>query len=175
MIRTILAILIIFAGIATAAEKPNIIYILADDLGINDFGCYGQEIMKTPRVDQMATEGMQFFNHYSGSTVCAPTRSCLMTGQHTGQTRVRGNGGAQLLPEDVTIPEMLKEVGYTTGLIGKWGLGEWWWREQAPRRWEGRGLGDRLSRLAPRRHRPAPASQRGPAARSFPDGRGRAR
>tara|TARA_B100000927_G_scaffold291673_1_gene295445 strand:+ start:6431 stop:7825 length:1395 start_codon:yes stop_codon:yes gene_type:complete len=124
MVRFTLAVLSFSVGIVTAVAKPNIIYILADDLGINDFGCYGQEIMKTPRVDQMAAEGMQFFNHYSGSTVCAPTRSCLMTGQHTGQTRVRGNGGAQLLPEDVTIPEMLKEVGYTTGLIGKWGLGE---------------------------------------------------
>ena len=124
MVRFTLAVLSFSVGIVTAVAKPNIIYILADDLGINDFGCYGQEIMKTPRVDQMAAEGMQFFNHYSGSTVCAPTRSCLMTGQHTGQTRVRGNGGAQLLPEDVTIAEMLKEVGYTTGLIGKWGLGE---------------------------------------------------
>ena len=124
MIRFTLAVFSLFVGMATSAEKPNIIYILADDLGINDFGCYGQEIMKTPRVDQMAREGMQFLNHYSGSTVCAPTRSCLMTGQHTGRTRVRGNGGAQLLPEDVTIPEMLKEVGYKTGLIGKWGLGE---------------------------------------------------
>ena len=117
MVRFTLAVLSFSVGIVTAVAKPSIIYILADDLGINDFGCYGQEIMKTPRVDQMAAEGMQFFNHYSGSTVCAPTRSCLMTGQHTGQTRVRGNGGAQLLPEDVTIAEMLKEVGYTTGLI----------------------------------------------------------
>lgn len=124
MIRSTLAALFLFAGIVAAAEKPNIIYILADDLGINDFGCYGQEIMKTPRVDQMAAEGMQFFNHYSGSTICAPTRSCLMTGQHTGRTRVRRNSAAQLLSEDVTIPEMLREVGYTTGLVGKWGLGE---------------------------------------------------
>ena len=125
MIRTALTFIALLAGLPFAtAEKPNIIYILADDLGINDFGCYGQKIIKTPRVDQMAREGMQFFNHYSGSTVCAPTRSCLMTGQHTGRTRVRGNGPAHLKPEDVTLPETLKEVGYTTGLIGKWGLGE---------------------------------------------------
>ncbi|MEM9478667.1 MAG: arylsulfatase [Verrucomicrobiota bacterium] len=108
----------------SSAAKPNIIYILADDLGINDFGCYGQKIMKTPRIDQMAAEGMMFMNHYSGSTVCAPTRSCLMTGQHTGRTRVRGNGPAYLKPEDVTVAEMLKESGYTTACIGKWGLGE---------------------------------------------------
>lgn len=109
---------------ATATPLPNIIYILADDLGINDFGCYGQKIMKTPRIDQMAAEGMQFFEHYSGSTVCAPTRSCLMTGQHTGRTRVRGNGPAHLKPEDVTLAEVLKTKGYTTACIGKWGLGE---------------------------------------------------
>lgn len=105
-------------------ERPNIIYILADDLGIADFGCYGQEIMRTPRIDGMAAGGMRFTNHYSGSTVCAPTRSCLMTGQHTGRTRVRGNGPAHLKPEDVTVAEMLKEAGYRTGVIGKWGLGE---------------------------------------------------
>ena len=122
----LLALLLwISPGLAHAApEKPNIIYILADDLGINDFGCYGQEIMKTPRVDAMAKGGLQFFNHYSGSTVCAPTRSCLMTGQHTGRTRVRGNGPSYLKPEDVTIAEVLKEAGYSTGLVGKWGLGE---------------------------------------------------
>tara|TARA_R110000850_G_scaffold9196_10_gene34001 strand:- start:224 stop:1621 length:1398 start_codon:yes stop_codon:yes gene_type:complete len=125
MIRFALFALCSMALTAVAApSKPNIIYILADDLGINDFGCYGQEIMKTPRVDQMAAEGMQFFSHYSGSTVCAPTRSCLMTGQHTGRTRVRGNGPAYLKSEDVTVAEVLKEAGYQTGVIGKWGLGE---------------------------------------------------
>ena len=95
--KQLLALISLTATLSTiAAEKPNIIYILADDLGINDFGCYGQKIMKTPRIDQMAKEGMQFFNHYSGSTVCAPTRSCLMTGQHTGRTRIRGNSKAHL-------------------------------------------------------------------------------
>lgn len=109
---------------ASAADKPNIVYILADDLGINDFGCYGQKIMKTPRIDQLATEGMQFFNHYSGSTVCAPTRSCLMTGQHTGRTRIRGNARAHLKPGDITVAEVLKKAGYATACVGKWGLGE---------------------------------------------------
>lgn len=106
-----------------AASKPNIIYILADDLGINDFGCYGQKIMQTPRIDRMAKQGMQFYNHYSGSTVCAPTRSCLMTGQHTGRTRVRGNAASHLKPEDVTVAEVLKHAGYRTACVGKWGLG----------------------------------------------------
>lgn len=118
----LLSSFIVFSS--SAAEKPNIIYILADDLGINDFGCYGQKIMKTPRIDEMAAEGMQFFNHYSGSTVCAPTRSCLMTGQHTGRTRVRGNGPSHLKPNDVTVAEVLKEAGYATACVGKWGLGE---------------------------------------------------
>ncbi len=123
--KQLLALISLTASlVASAAEKPNIIYILADDLGINDFGCYGQKIMKTPRIDQMAKEGMQFFNHYSGSTVCAPTRSCLMTGQHTGRTRIRGNSKAHLKPEDVTVAEVLKKAGYATGCVGKWGLGE---------------------------------------------------
>ena len=125
MLRIGIALIaILLPSLAATAEKPNIIYILADDLGINDFGCYGQKIMRTPRIDQMAQEGMQFFNHYSGSTVCAPTRSCLMTGQHTGRTRVRGNGKAFLKPQDVTVAEVLKQVGYSTACVGKWGLGE---------------------------------------------------
>ena len=109
---------------AYAAPKPNLIYILADDLGIADFGCYGGKIIKTPRVDRMAREGLKFTQHYSGSTVCAPTRCVLMTGKHTGHARIRGNGGPDLMPSDVTMAEVLKEAGYATGIIGKWGLGE---------------------------------------------------
>ena len=108
---------------AKAAELPNIVYILADDLGIGDFGCYGQKILKTPRIDQLAGEGMRFANHYSGSASCAPTRSCLMTGQHTGHTRIRSNGNGFLVPGDVTVAEILKSAGYRTGAFGKWGLG----------------------------------------------------
>jgi arylsulfatase A len=111
-----------FSG--TASEKPNIIYILADDLGVGDVGCYGQKLLKTPRIDQLAAEGMRFTQHYSGSSSCAPTRSCLMTGQHTGHTRVRSNGDGPLLPEDVTIGEVLQGAGYKTAAIGKWGVGE---------------------------------------------------
>lgn len=108
----------------TKKLKPNIIYILADDLGYGDLGCYGQKILQTPEIDKMATEGMRFTNHYSGSTVCAPSRCTIMTGLHTGHARVRGNARVPLTPEDVTVAELLQAEGYTTGLIGKWGLGE---------------------------------------------------
>ncbi len=104
--------------------KPNIIYILSDDLGYGDLGCYGQKIIQTPEIDKMAAEGIRFMDHYSGSTVCAPSRCTLMTGLHTGHAWVRGNARVPLRPEDVTVAELLKTAGYTTGLIGKWGLGE---------------------------------------------------
>jgi arylsulfatase A len=107
-----------------SAEKPNIIYIMADDLGYGDLGCYGQEIIKTPRIDQMAAEGLRFTDHYAGSCECAPTRSVLMTGMHTGQSRVRKNGQGPLRPEDVTVAEVLQGAGYKTMGIGKWGIGE---------------------------------------------------
>ena len=112
------------------AAKPNIIFILADDLGYGDLGSYGQKLIQTPRLDRMAAEGMRFTQFYAGSTVCAPSRSVLMTGRHTGRTSVRGNAGtlgypAQTLPaNEVTVARVLKSAGYTTGLVGKWGLGE---------------------------------------------------
>ena len=113
--------------------RPNIIFILADDLGYADVGSYGQAQIRTPRLDRMAREGLRFTQHYTGAPVCAPARSVLMTGLHTGHTTVRGNHGrgpsgenerVPLRAEDVTVAEVLKEAGYTTGLIGKWGLGE---------------------------------------------------
>src|SRR5438128_1957716 len=110
---------------AQAAErKPNIIFILADDLGYGDLGCYGQRVIKTPNIDQLAKQGMRFTQCYAGSTVCAPSRCALMTGLHTGHARVRGNGLVPLLPQDTTVAEILKQAGYSTGLAGKWGLGE---------------------------------------------------
>lgn len=112
---------------AFSAEPINIILINADDLGFGDLGCYGQKVIPTPSLDRMAREGMRFTQFYAGSTVCAPSRSVLMTGLHTGHTPVRGNGGKeqQTLPaSSVTIAEVCKKHGYRTGLIGKWGLGE---------------------------------------------------
>lgn len=109
---------------ATRSDKPNIIYILADDLGYGDLGCYGQKRIATPNLDRMAAEGMRFTQHYAGDTVCAPSRCVLMTGLDTGHCRIRGNRLVPLLPEDVTVAELLKQDGYATALIGKWGLGE---------------------------------------------------
>jgi arylsulfatase A-like enzyme len=120
----IFIILIVLAIAFPQRNKPNIIFILADDLGYGDVRCYGQQKFKTPAIDRLAAEGTRFTQYYAGSTVCAPSRSVLMTGQHTGHTRIRGNARYPLLPEDVTVAEVLKFAGYRTGLIGKWGLGE---------------------------------------------------
>lgn len=105
-------------------RAPNIVLILGDDLGYGDLGCYGQTRIRTPHIDRLAAEGVRFTHVYAGSTVCAPSRCALMTGLHTGHCRVRGNALVPLEPEDVTIAEVLQEVGYRTGLVGKWGLGE---------------------------------------------------
>jgi len=118
------------AGFSQPAAKPNIIFILADDLGYGELGSYGQKVIETPHLDRMAREGMRFTQFYAGSTVCAPARSVLMTGQHLGRTTVRGNAGAlgleaqSLSAKDVTVARVLQQGGYATGLIGKWGLGE---------------------------------------------------
>jgi uncharacterized sulfatase len=115
---------------AAKKDQPNIIYIMADDLGYGDLGCYGQQKIKTPNLDKLAKEGMRFTQFYAGAPVCAPSRCVLMTGKHTGHARVRGNAGKAdpmpqtIRPEDVTVAEVLKAAGYTTALIGKWGLSE---------------------------------------------------
>lgn len=106
------------------ARGPNIVLIVADDLGYGDLGCYGQAKIQTPHIDRLAAEGVRFTDFYAGSTVCAPSRCALMTGLHTGHARVRGNALVPLIPEDVTIAEVLQAAGYATALIGKWGLGE---------------------------------------------------
>lgn len=121
--------------------RPNIIFIMADDMGYGDLDVYGQSHIKMPHIDRMAREGLRYTDVYAGSTVCAPSRSVLMTGQHTGHTRVRGNFGREggggvkgiggsdawripLKEDDTTVAEVLKKAGYTTGITGKWGLGE---------------------------------------------------
>jgi arylsulfatase A-like enzyme len=120
----------LLAKAANVSSKPNIVFILADDLGYGELGCYGQKKIATPHIDKLAAQGMRFTQFYAGSTVCAPSRSVLMTGQHLGHTRVRGNAGkvnsaAQMLqPGDTTIAEVLKHAGYATGMMGKWGLGQ---------------------------------------------------
>ncbi|MFC2080019.1 arylsulfatase [Bacteroidota bacterium] len=108
---------------------PNIIYILADDMGYHELGCYGQEIIETPNIDRLAKEGMMFMNHYAGSNICAPSRCALMTGKHSGHGWIRDNkplpfeGNEPILDSEITVAEVLKKAGYTTDAFGKWGLG----------------------------------------------------
>jgi len=110
-------------------QKPNIIFILADDLGYGDLSCYGQIKFSTPNIDKLAAEGIRFTQHYAGSTVCAPSRCALMTGLHTGHAQIRGNreikpeGQAPMKAGTVTISNLLDQAGYATGMFGKWGLG----------------------------------------------------
>ncbi|MFR9497412.1 MAG: arylsulfatase [Rikenellaceae bacterium] len=113
-----------------SSERPNVIYILADDLGYGDLGCYGQTMISTPNIDRLAAEGILYTQHYAGCTVSAPSRSTLLTGQHTGHTPIRGNrelvdqeGQIPLPDQSYTMAEMFKDAGYATGAYGKWGLG----------------------------------------------------
>lgn len=133
MLRIIVALVALGALIhplhASQPKKPNIIYILADDLGYGDVGCYGQKKIKTPTLDRMAKEGLRFTQHYAGNAVCAPSRCVLMTGLHSGHAQIRNNketkpdGQQPIAADTVTIARLLQALGYATGMIGKWGLG----------------------------------------------------
>jgi arylsulfatase A len=126
LLRPLVLLAVIAAAVfarAAAPAKPNIIFILADDLGYGDIGCYGQKLIRTPRLDQMAREGTRFTQAYSGAPVCAPARCVLMTGKHTGHARIRGNSDRPIHAEDATLAEALQRAGYATGATGKWGLG----------------------------------------------------
>jgi len=130
MILRLTSIFLFFSPILSpalpqATPRPNVIFIMADDLGYGDLGCYGQEKIRTPNIDRLAAEGMRFTQAYAGSSVCAPSRSSLMTGVHNGHNRIRDNlpHGVYLRPDDFTVAELFKQAGYSTGGVGKWGLG----------------------------------------------------
>src|SRR5690349_3610411 len=119
------------ALLAAETRKPNIVFILADDLGYGDLGCYGSTKIHTPNIDHLSAEGMRLLTHYSGNNVCATSRCTLMTGLHPGHAYIRDNRGAKGYPEGqepvppgyLTLPLTLKKLGYATGAFGKWGLG----------------------------------------------------
>lgn len=124
----VMVVLLCAAGICPAQQKrtgrpPNIIFIMADDLGYGDLGCYGQKEIRTPNIDRLAREGMRFTDHYAGHTVCRPSRLVLFTGKHSGHNPIWSNAPYVLKPEDVTDAELLKTKGYHTGGVGKWALG----------------------------------------------------
>ena len=120
---------LVFADAPTRHHQPNIVFILADDLGYRELGCYGQKKIRTPHLDQLARQGLRFTQHYSGNAVCAPSRCVLMTGKHPGHAEIRSNlstppeGQAPISAGEVTLAELLQKQGFATGAFGKWGLG----------------------------------------------------
>jgi hypothetical protein len=105
------------------ARSPNFVFIIADDLGYGDIGCYGQTEIKTPHIDRLARQGVRFTQFYTGAPVCAPARNTLLTGEHAGHALLRANGKIDLRPQDTTIAEILHDAAYVNGMAGKWGLG----------------------------------------------------
>jgi arylsulfatase A-like enzyme len=103
--------------------KPNVVFILADDMGYGDIGAFGQKTLATPNLDRMASQGLRMMQHFSGSTVCAPSRCVLMTGRHTGNASVRGNTAVLMPDDELTVARLFKQNGYRTGCFGKWGIG----------------------------------------------------
>ncbi len=110
-------------GEPSSADQPNIIYIMVDDLGYGDLGCYGQKVIQTPNIDRLAAEGMRFTDHYAGHTVCRPSRLVLWTGLHVGHTELIGNRSRSLTGQEPTVAGLLQKAGYATGGVGKWALG----------------------------------------------------
>ncbi|HMP17888.1 MAG TPA: sulfatase-like hydrolase/transferase, partial [Gemmatales bacterium] len=131
LFRIVLTIIFVsvLANKGYCQQKPNIIFILADDLGSSELGCYGQTKIQTPHINRLAAQGMKFTKFYAGNNVCAPSRCSLLTGKHPGHATIRDNredkpeGQQPLLASDVTLASLLKKQGYTTAAIGKWGLG----------------------------------------------------
>ena len=129
LLALVAALVVVPSVFAQGAKKPNIIYILADDLGYGELGCYGQKKIRTPNLDRMAAQGLRFTQHYAGNAVCAPSRCVLMTGLHSGHAQIRNNretkpdGQQPIAANTVTLARLLQRAGYATGMIGKWGLG----------------------------------------------------
>ena len=119
----LIGMLTLGSALEAEAVRPNIIFIMADDLGYGDLGCFGQTIIKTPRIDRLAAEGMRLTSFYAGCTVCRPSRLTLWTGQHTGHTAISSNASYVFKPADITVSELLRDGGYATGGIGKWAMG----------------------------------------------------
>ena len=130
MKRILIAMLVLVTlnTVHAAASRPNIVYILADDLGYGDLGCYGQRTIATPHIDQLAREGLRFTQHYAGNSVCTPSRSSLLTGRHTGHTTHRDNprfvDSYGFPPGELTFADVMRQAGYATGIAGKWHVGD---------------------------------------------------